>query len=197
MAPDTRAKLVETARRLFWTRGYEATSVARVLDEAGVNSGSLYHYFDGKEGLLLAVLERYEELLEPAVVGPAFERADDPVERIFAILDGYREGLLATDFTHGCPIGNLALEVAETHPGARAGLRRNFEAWRRAVEGCVRRARDEGRIPEGADAGRIASFVLTVMEGGVMQARVERSIEPFDAGVAELRRYFEQMEGEG
>jgi len=36
----------------------------------------------------------------------------DPIERIFGILDGYRRGLLSTNYLHGCPIGNLALELA-------------------------------------------------------------------------------------
>lgn len=191
MGSKTRRKLVETARRLFWTQGFEATSVAEILEESGVNSGSLYHFFDGKEDLLRAVLERYEELLEPEVIEPARRRTEDPFERVFAILGGYREGLLATDFTHGCPIGNLALEVTETHPAAREGIRRNFAAWRGAVEACLREGAD--RLPDKADPARIATFVLTVMEGAVMQARVERSIQPFDACVRELRAYFRRM----
>jgi len=182
---DSRDRLVEAARRLFWIQGYEATSVAQILDEAKVNSGSLYHFFDGKEGLLLAVLERYEDLLHPRVVQPALDSTEDPVERVFAILQGYRQGLLATDFSHGCPIGNLALEVSETHPGARDGIRRNLEAWRGAMADCLRNAPLRGDV----DLDRLAAFVLSVMEGAVLQARAERSIEPFDACVAELRRY--------
>lgn len=193
MASDTRDRLVEAARRLFWTQGYRGTSVADILDEAGVNSGSLYHFFGGKEGLLLAALERYEELLRPVLIGPAYRRTEDPVERIFLILDGYRRGLLATDFTHGCPVGNLALEVAESHPAAREAVRENFRAWRGAIEECVRDAGD--RLPDGADPERLAAFVLAVMEGGVMQARVEREIAPFDACVEELRDHFRRVLG--
>lgn len=192
MGSETRKKLIETARQLFWIQGYEATSVAEILERSGVNSGSLYHFFGSKEDLLLAVLERYEQLLEPEVIGPARRRTEDPIEQVFAILGGYREGLLATDFTHGCPIGNLALEVAETHPKARKGIRRNFKAWRAEVEASLREAED--RLPGDANPARIAAFVLTVMEGAVMQARVERSIEPFDACVRELRDYFRRME---
>lgn len=192
MGSETRAKLVETARQLFWLKGYEATSVAEILERSGVNAGSLYHFFDSKDELLLAVLERYEQLLEPEVIEPARRRAEDPIEQVFAILGGYREGLLATDFTHGCPIGNLALEVMETHPKAREGIRRNFEAWRTEVEACLRDAED--RLPDDAEPAGIATFVLTVMEGAVMQTRVERSIEPFDACVRELRAYFRRIE---
>ncbi len=112
----TRGKLVEAARRLFWERGYEATSLQDVLDRARAKSGSLYYFFRTKEDLLLAVLDHYVDLLWPAVIEPAFKRTADPIERIFSILNGYREGLIYTGFTHGCPIGNLALEVSDEYP---------------------------------------------------------------------------------
>lgn len=188
---DTRTKLVESARRLFWAQGYEATSVAEILEEAGVNSGSLYHFFEGKEDLLIAVLERYEELLDPMVIAPVRRESDGSIEDVFSVLEGYRHGLLTTRFTHGCPIGSLALEVTETHPAAREGIRRNFAAWRGAIEGFLSEAEDG--LPEDADPVRIATFVLAVMEGAVMQARIERDIRPFDACVDELRTYFRGM----
>ena len=56
------------------------------------------------------------------VVQPVFDRVSDPIERVFGILDAYRRGLLMTNFQHGCPIGNLALELADSHPAARAAL---------------------------------------------------------------------------
>src|SRR5574341_1060622 len=92
----TRGRLIEAARELFWLQGYEATSVADILEKAEVNSGSLYHYFSSKEELLVAVLEQYKDMLWPMVIEPAFRQVSDPVARIFAILEGYRRGLLYT-----------------------------------------------------------------------------------------------------
>jgi TetR/AcrR family transcriptional regulator, transcriptional repressor for nem operon len=59
------------------------------------------------------------------------------------------------------------------------------------VESCLETARD--RFPAGTDLPALAKFVLTVMEGGVMQARAHRAIEPFDASVAHLRNYFQLL----
>src|SRR4029077_8370826 len=123
----TRDRLVETARVLFWERGYEATSLADVLKKAGARSGSLYYFFRTKEELLLAVLDRYFELLWPMVIEPVFARVSDPIERVFGILDGYRQGLVYTGCTQGCPIGNLALEVGDELPRAREKIAGNFE----------------------------------------------------------------------
>src|SRR5262245_35533710 len=134
MERETRERLVEAARRLFWEQGYSSTGVAQVLEVAGARSGSLYYFFPTKEDLLLAVLENYRGLLDPAVVRPVFHRVRDPIERIFGILDGYRKQLLATKYQHGCPIGNLALEVANELPAARKLVAQNFSAWRRVIE---------------------------------------------------------------
>ena len=93
----TRDRLIESARFLFWQHGYAATSMADLLARANVNSGSFYHFFESKEALLRTVLDGYLRLLRPMVVDPAFARTEEPVERIFAILAGYREGIVKTD----------------------------------------------------------------------------------------------------
>lgn len=190
----TRDRLIEAAQELFYLQGYEATAIAEVLEKADVNSGSLYHFFSGKVELLLAVLERYKEMLWPMVIEPAFERERDPLERIFAILEGYRQGLLHTVFTGGCPIGNLALEVGDHHPEAREKVAENFSGWCKWIERCLEEAGD--RLPGGLDRSALAQFVLTVMEGAVMQARAHGSIAPFDASVEQLRAYFKLLEAQ-
>ncbi len=191
MRKETRARLVEEARRLFWEQGYAATGVAQILDSAEARSGSLYYFFPTKEDLLLAVLDHYRELLDPAVVRPAFVRVRDPIERIFGILDGYRKQLVATKFRRGCPIGNLALEVANDLPAARKLVSENFNAWRKVIEQCLADA--AGRLPRSVNREQLALFVLTTMEGAMMLARTYRSTEPYDAAVTALRDYFDHL----
>lgn len=193
--PPSRERILEAARELFWVNGYEATSVAEILEKAGVNSGSLYHYFESKGELLLAVLDTYNDMLFSAVIEPAFQKVDDPIERIFAVLEGYRRGLLYTVFTGGCPIGNLALEVGDHHPEARQRIAENFNGWVSWMRQCLDEA--AGRLPAHVDRAQLAQFILTVMEGAVMQSRAHASIGPFDAAVAQLRDYFNRLLAEG
>lgn len=187
----TRDRLIEAARELFYVQGFEGTSVAEILDRAGVNSGSLYHYFKSKRVLLLAVLDQYKDLLRPILIDPILASEPDPIERIFTLLNGYREGLILTVFTRGCPIGNLGIEVGDHIPEARRRVAENFDGWCSWVERWLDEAGN--RLPAGVDRKQLARFVLTVMEGGVMQARAHGSIEPFDACVAELRSHFDLL----
>ena len=195
MKKPTRQRLVEAARELFLAKGYEATSVADVLARAEVNSGSLYYFFKTKEQLLLAVLDEYVDLLEPMVLRPAFDRVSDPLDRVFAVLAGYRQMLVMCDCRVGCPIGNLALEMSEKSEVVREKIALNFANWRRAIRECLFDARD--RLPPDLDRHKLAAFILTVMEGGVMQARAHRSLEPFDASVAMLKDYMDRLVKEG
>jgi AcrR family transcriptional regulator len=195
MKPETRQRLVESARRLFHEQGYTATGIAQILDAAEANSGSLYYFFPTKEDLLLAVLELYKELLHPMVVQPVFDRVADPIERIFGILDGYRKQLLGTKYQFGCPIGNLALELTNSHPAARTLIADNFGGWRKVIEQCLLDA--AGRLPSSVDREQLAMFVLTTMEGAVMLARTYHSIEPYDVAVTQLRDYFDRLLKDG
>jgi len=189
----TRDRLIESARYLFWERGYAGTSMADLLAHAEVNSGSFYHFFESKEALLRAVLEGYIHGLRPIIVNPAFAKTDEPVERIFAILAGYRERILQTNCQYGCPLGRLALEIDPENRPAHRLIADNFSGWIGAVRECILQMKS--RLPKKTDVDALATYVLVVMEGGVMLSRSYGSVEPFDRAVAQLREHFRMLLG--
>jgi TetR/AcrR family transcriptional repressor of nem operon len=195
MQSETKDKLIQAARNLFWEQGYSATGIAQILGAAGVNAGSLYHFFPTKEDLLLAVLDWYTNNLYTMVVGPVTARVEDPIERVFGVLDHYRQLLVATEFTRGCPIGNLSLELSDRYPAVREILSLNFRNWRDAIKQFLDEA--SGCLPEGTDTAALATFVLTTMEGTVMLCRVHRSPEPYYQAVSHLRDYFDRLLADG
>lgn len=180
---------------LFLNKGYEATGIAEILREAGVNSGSLYYFFKSKEELLLAVLDWYVANLYVEVIDPAIAQTTDPIERVFKVLDGYRQYLTITECRQGCPIGNLALEMSERSETVRAKVALNFENWRKAIHQFLIDAGD--RLPADLDRDALATFILGVMEGGVMLARTYRALAPFEASTAMLRDYMERLVSRG
>jgi TetR/AcrR family transcriptional repressor of nem operon len=187
-----RAKIVQAAMELFWLKGYGSTSVADILSRTQLNSGSLYNVFPSKQDVLVGVLEAYLEGIGEMLLEPAWGQVGDPIEKIFALLERYRFGILESDCTYGCPIGSLALEIHEPDPAVRELLAANFSAWTGAVADCLREAGE--RLPAGMDHDALAQFVLTAMEGGVMQARTHRDVGYFDRAVSQLRAHFQFLE---
>lgn len=192
MNADTRDRIVRTAMELFWAKGFQSTSIADILSRTQVHSGSLYHFFPGKQQLLVAVLEAYRDGIRQWLLEPAWAGVDDPKERIFALLNGYRTQLAASGFAYGCPIGNLALELHEPDPEVRELLSANFDNWVTAIEGCLDAMGT--RLPTTLDRRALAEFILTVMEGAVMQARTHQDIGVYDRNVETLRAHLETLE---
>jgi AcrR family transcriptional regulator len=187
----TRDRIVRAAFQLFHEQGYNGTGVATIVREAGVNPGSLYHFFESKDALLLGVLEFALGYLGEAVMNPVEARTADPVGRVFALLQQYRDRMERERCRLGCPIGNLALEVSDGNDDARRLLHSNFENWASRVEAWLNDAGD--RLPPDVDRRRLARFVLTVMEGGLMQSRAAGHLQPFDDSVDVLRDYFRRL----
>lgn len=191
----TRMALIEAARDLFLANGYHSTGVAQIVRTANVRMGSLYYFFPTKEDLLIAVLEWYRDHIYEGLLKPVYERIDDPWERVFGILDGYRQLLMVSDFDLGCPIGNLALELANSHPRARELMVANFRQWSGEVRKCLDAASD--RMPPDVDRVGLAEHILTVMEGAVMLSRTYRDISSYDNAVTHLRDYMERLISDG
>jgi TetR/AcrR family transcriptional regulator, transcriptional repressor for nem operon len=190
--PDhTRDRLLAAGIQLFAAKGYQSTSIADLLQHANAHSGSFYHFFPTKQDLLLAVLRAYRDGIESMLLAPAWDGVDDPIAKVFALLAVYRGALDGSACLYGCPIGSLALEIHEPDPPVRELLSANFAGWVRHIQSCLDAARH--RLPRAIDTHQLAVFVLTTMEGGVMQARTHRTLAAFDASVASLQDYFSRL----
>jgi AcrR family transcriptional regulator len=82
-----RNEILDVAQRLVYTRGYERMSIQDILDELQISKGAFYHYFDSKQAVLEAVIERMIDAVEQILVGvveDAHLTALDKLERFFA-----------------------------------------------------------------------------------------------------------------
>lgn len=191
MTLDTRTRIVLAAMELFAQKGYHATSMSELFSRADVHTGSVYHFFPGKQDVLLAVLAAYRDGIGPMLLEPAWKGEKDPIERVFALLARYRELIVRSDCTYGCPIGSVSLELHEPDPAVRELLAANFAAWAAAVKEQLDAA--GARIPRDVDRAALAEFTLTTMEGAVMLTRTHRDVAYFDRAIEQLRDCYDRL----
>ncbi len=117
---------VDSAKDLFWSHGYEATSMEMLLKGMGINRGSFYGTFKSKRDLMIRALRRYDADDRAAVIR-AVAAGRSPREAITAVFRGMIDGSRGTQGRHGCFLVNSALEVApqdqEVWQIVREGLR--------------------------------------------------------------------------
>jgi len=186
-----RDKIIDTAMRLFYRQGYHRTGIMQIREQAGVTTSGFFYHFSSKADLAAAVAKRYKQLLPSEVFLPMLRTIGDPVERVFAVIDGYREILEKKQFSAGCPMGRMAMEISDSNPKAATILNEAFSAWVATVKTWLLEAAD--RFPPETDLAKLAMFVLVTMEGAVMLSRSTRNFDPFDESVEELQRYFELL----
>ncbi|MCJ7754897.1 MAG: TetR/AcrR family transcriptional regulator [Thermoanaerobaculales bacterium] len=188
---NTRERLIETAADLFCRQGYAHTGVNEIMQRAKTTSGSFYHFFPTKEDLVLAVVDHIGESFDSEIFCSAVTVVADPVDRVFAVIDSYRLRLEDNDFALGSPLGTLAAELSASHPQVRERLAGLFAGWTDRMQFLLEEAGN--RLPSDLDRRALSEFILSAVEGAVLQARASRSLAPFDATVAGLRRHFELL----
>ena len=168
-----RDAIVRAALHLFRRDGYAATGMAAIVAESGAPKGSIYHYFPaGKTEIAAATLTRAGEL-SGQLLQELAEKARSPAAFLRAYADGMIANFASSQFRLGCPLATVLLETApQDVPITQAG-KAAFAAWSALIAAVLER---DGMAP--AKALRLGKFAVSAFEGGLIQARVEQSVEP-------------------
>ncbi|AEW99283.1 TetR/AcrR family transcriptional regulator [Streptantibioticus cattleyicolor] len=175
---DTEAA-VSRAMELFWTRGYEATSVRDLTRHLGIGQGSLYAAFGDKEGLYRAALEHYRTTLAASGLR-ALEEGTDARSAIRAMLLG-RIRIAVEGGGRGCLAVNAVCERLPEDPSVRRVVRDMQDAARDALAEVLRAAAERGEIAARHDPYALAAFLVTFLNGLLVSAKITpeaRALEP-------------------
>jgi TetR/AcrR family transcriptional repressor of nem operon len=161
---------LEKAMRVFWARGYEATSMQALVQAMGINRGSLYDTFGGKRQLFLAALHRYDERNRRARL-EALERGGSPRGAIEALFRGWIDAALEDAERSGCFLTNTALELAVHDREVGDLVARSQQETESFFMRLVERGQSEGEIPLSVDAPATARALLAALIGLLVLAR--------------------------
>src|ERR1700722_5640136 len=142
--------VVDRAMELFWTQGYDATSVSDLTAVLGLHPGSMYRTFGDKHALFLRALERYQQS-QARPLAPALLAGGPVLPRIRAVLAGLIELAAEEGNPRSCPAAHTrgALlpgdnAVAGAVPGVLSDVDAGFRQGRRT-------AARQGEIPAAVD----------------------------------------------
>jgi AcrR family transcriptional regulator len=120
-ATPARERILTAAYDLFSRRGIRAVGTDEVIERAGVAKATLYRHFATKDDLVLAVLQRREELWTHGLIEEqSRQRGDTPEEQLLAIFDVMHDWFQLRDGYEGCSFINVLLELGADHPAGRA-----------------------------------------------------------------------------
>ncbi|MEV6396729.1 helix-turn-helix domain-containing protein [Streptomyces sp. NPDC051907] len=156
---------LQAALELFWQRGYEATSMADLVERLGIGRASIYATFGNKHQLYLKALDRYGERQHPRLTdelsspGPALPAVRELVRR-FAEESTAEEVRLS-----GCFLTNTAAELGPHDPDATRRVEAGWEHLETLIHSALTRAQAQGELPAGRDPRALARLLLVLMQG--------------------------------
>lgn len=176
-----REHALERAMQVFWRQGYEATSLADLLEAMGIARQSLYDTFGDKHALFLAALARYDEraiTLRPCLASTG------SVRRAFRELF---EGVIEESDQskrRGCMGINSTVELARRDPAVAKFIAARQRGLEEQFFRLLERARQSGEIAASKDTRGLARFLVGALQG----LRVAATADPNSAALRDIAR---------
>ncbi|MYW65558.1 TetR family transcriptional regulator [Streptomyces sp. SID8379] len=156
---------LRAAQELFHRRGYEATSMADLVEHLGVGRASIYATFGNKHELYLKAMDRYAESTGAVTVA---ELSGDgpPLDAVRALVRRFADEAATDDRRRlGCLVTNTAAELGPHDTQAARRVERSWEQIETLLHATLTRARARGELPEGRDPRALARMLLVLLQG--------------------------------
>ncbi len=174
--------VLDRAMNIFWRKGYTATSVQNLVDEMGIQRGSLYATFGSKHELFLAALDRYRTRSYQRLTD-VFTQAASPRTAIERALTAIVTDSMEKKKLYGCLITNSMVELAPHDPDAAARI----EEHRLAVEALFRKAIEQGQqsgeFRSDETPAALTNFIFTLIQGLRVMSKTAATRDELDDAV--------------
>jgi AcrR family transcriptional regulator len=159
---STSERLLDTAAKLFWTKGYASTTTREIAALLGVQKASLYHHVSRKEDLLYAIcvasLERIREAVQTAI-----EAESDPLERIKTLIRAHVGAMLEDQDKHS----TMLTELRALSPDRRDEVVALRDAYEKVVRSVLERAQQAGAIRDDVPVKFLALGLLDLLNWAI------------------------------
>ncbi|MGB5734915.1 MAG: TetR family transcriptional regulator [Thiohalocapsa sp.] len=187
-----RDQVLESAMRAFWERGYCATSVADLTQRTQLKPGSLYAAFASKQGLFLAVLERYAAA-SLRRVNETLRRGHSPLHGIRLFFDELGERLPEATAGGSCLLVNTMVELARHDDLVQRQVAAHLGAIEQRFLQALQAARDCGELAAQHDIQALAAFLMSSIWGIRVLATSGANGERIRSVTAQVSGYLEQL----
>lgn len=155
---------LDRATEVFWKKGYEAASMADLIQAIGINKGSLYNAFGSKKKLFDRALARYDQKRRAAVLAELREHPD-ALEAINAFFDGVIDEAREDPRNLGCFVVNTAQDLPNQPPEVMQTVRESLSEIELFFLDMIERGKSEGRISKDVETKPTAQALLSVVMG--------------------------------
>lgn len=186
---ETRQRIVAEAAALFNQRGFEGSSMSELMKATGLEKGGIYRHFSSKEEL---AAEAFEYAWNAALDARMHDLDEIPnsVDKLKQFVANFVRR--RSSVPGGCPLLNTAIEADDGNPVLRECALNGLRVWRDRLSSIIATGMKRKEITRGVDAKKVATLVISFLEGALMISRLERDREALAEAQAHLEAYLER-----
>lgn len=185
---QTRQEIIRKAAPIFNQKGYDGAALSDFMRATGLEKGGIYRHFTSKEELAAEAFDyAWRETLEARIHD--LDSIANSVDRLKQLVVNFveRRGIIPG----GCPLLNTAIDTDDGNSVLRERARSALGGWRDYVVSIIRTGIRAREIRPRTDAKKLATLIISSLEGAIMVYRLERDEEPLRAVRAHLDNYLE------
>lgn len=184
-----RDTIVLKTQELMYQKGYGATSISDIMTAADVGKGQLYHYFSSKKEIGLAATSHLLEAWEKELFTAIFQSDMPASEKFSAMLDwvyDFHRSQEGNAF-HGCPVGNLIVELSAQEEDFRLLLQDFMEEWQSYTADILADLHADWSKEK---AWQEAQQVLASIQGAIILLKVSQDLTVIESAIADLKEKY-------
>lgn len=174
-------------------KGFVATTVDEICKAAGVTKGSFFHYFKSKEDLAQAALDRFFYSQLEQVGRSVTVRADDPLVRVYGLIDAAVTMAKGPAGRKGCLLGQFAQELSDTHPELREQCAQRFAEWTALLRAELDAVKAKHRPSAQIDTASLAEHLIAVIQGSLILAKAKQDFSLVETHLNHFKAYLESI----
>ncbi|ATM85769.1 TetR/AcrR family transcriptional regulator [Yersinia massiliensis] len=183
---DTREHLLATGESLSLHLGFNGMGLSQLLTTAGIPKGSFYHYFRSKEAFGEAMLQRYFDRYDAAMVNLLTGSQGDKRHQLLQYFAQSIANYCGSECHNACLSVKLSAEVSDLSEPMRhaldAGTARVIGRLQDAIEAGIK----EGSLRITLSAAATAETLYTLWQGAALRAKVKRSVTPLTCALESI-----------
>jgi TetR/AcrR family transcriptional repressor of nem operon len=193
----TRERLLQAAFRQVYRYGFQSAGIDTILAATNVTKGALYHHFDSKEALGLAIIEEIVATFprDRWLLPLQRSKDKDPVDALIGIVRAIPAR--PKDLRGGCPLVNLAQEMSQLDEQFRKRLERIFHAWQEGVALALRRGQYQGTVRRDLVPEETASFLIAMVDGYEVMAKNAQDAKVWNMGIKNIVGWLNSLRASG
>ncbi|MEO9485773.1 MAG: TetR/AcrR family transcriptional regulator [Ekhidna sp.] len=170
-----RDSVMENVMNLFWRKGYNGTSMQDLVDVTGLNRSSFYNSFGDKFSLFEEALKAYQKQ-QNELLQESFTHAKTPKQAIISLFKGISDDISSGN-QKGCMFTSCTAELGAENAQVRDFLVENKDKVVESFAMLIRKAQEQGEIDARKDAGTVALFLFSSLQGLRLTSMIEPNLE--------------------